>query len=154
MSTGSLFRSWRAVGALLAVLAVSGCKGDDQAPLPPPPPAPSLGDVFPTLPIPPDALPLSQESGQDVAQLLFVSPIPPDSIVEYYRETLTQDQYRLLSEQSSDGVTIFVAEQQGRGLWVTVQSDSAGGSAVMLAGAMVGSSAKAAARQQEPSGQP
>ena len=99
------------------------------------PPRLEIGAVLPNLPLPPQGQPLVREGGADAMQFLFVSPVSPDSIVDYYRNALSTGVFRLINESKTGKSTAFYAEQDGPSIWVTVSPNGSEGSQVIIAGA-------------------
>jgi hypothetical protein len=118
---------------LTAALLVTAC-GDKPAPDPEEAP-PSIAEVFPNLPLPPDGQILSREGTGQAMQMIFSSPQAGDTIANYYRKVLSAPPYELINESTNDGVVSFFVEQNGPSMWVVVQGLEAGGSLVTVAGA-------------------
>jgi hypothetical protein len=118
--------------AALALAAVSGCR--DAAPKPP-----RMGDVFQNLPLPPGASMVSKSGGADAIQITFRSPYSTKRVVNYYREVLSKNGWRLVNQaKAAEGATVLYAEQDGPPLWVTVRpAEDSTASFVDLAGALV-----------------
>lgn len=119
----------------LCALILAACGGAE-------PDAPAEAELpivqaLPNIPFPPGGQPLTSERGGDAAQLLVSTPLVVDSVVDFYRNLLSQPPYRLVNEATEKGVTSFYVEQDGPSLWVTVEGLEAGGSLVRLAGAAV-----------------
>lgn len=129
---------------LVAAALAAGCSGDGREPEET---VMTPIQVLPNLPLPGDAAVVGTEGGVDAAVLVLSTPIPGDSIAEYYRDLLSRPPYRLINEDVTNGVTSFYVEQDGPPLWVTVEPLQAGGTLVRLAGAAVkpDSAAKTAA---------
>jgi hypothetical protein len=126
------------------LVLAAGCnskKPEADAPAPPPP----LSQVLPTLPFPPDAQPVTTQSGADATQVILVTPQSPDSVAAYYRRVLGEPPFRLVNETTSNGVISFLADQNGPSLWVTIQPNGTSGSQVTLAGGAVDSTRKKSA---------
>jgi hypothetical protein len=109
----------------------------------------SLGDVLPNFPLPPQGEALTREGGADAMQFLFVSPMPPDSIVSYYTNVLSTGAFHLINEQKSGKTTALYAEQDGPSIWVTVSPNGNTGSQITIAGATDAAS-KAAMKARQP----
>ena len=115
----------------LAVLALVGCrdKGPEMA---------QVYDVFPTLPMPPAASLVSREGSPDALKLTLRSSAKAAKVEAYYRQTLSKNGWRLVSDaRDAEGAVVLLAEQNGPPLWVRIQStkDSLG-TMVELAGAV------------------
>jgi len=115
----------------LAVLALVGCrdKGPEMA---------QVYDVFPTLPMPPAASLVSREGSPDALKLTLRSSAKAAKVEAYYRQTLSKNGWRLVSDaRDAEGAVVLLAEQNGPPLWVRIQStkDSVG-TIVELAGAV------------------
>jgi hypothetical protein len=115
----------------LAVLALVGCrdKGPEMA---------QVYDVFPTLPMPPAASVVSREGSPEALKLTLRSSAKAAKVEAYYRQTLTKNGWRLVSDaRDAEGAVVLLAQQNGPPLWVRIQStkDSLG-TMVELAGAV------------------
>jgi hypothetical protein len=115
----------------LAVLALVGCrdKGPEMA---------QVYDVFPTLPMPPAASVVSREGSPEALKLTLRSSAKAAKVEAYYRQTLTKNGWRLVSDaRDAEGAVVLLAQQNGPPLWVRIQStkDSVG-TMVELAGAV------------------
>ena len=115
----------------LAVLALVGCrdKGPEMA---------QVYDVFPTLPMPPAASVVSREGSPEALKLTLRSSAKPAKVEAYYRQTLSKNGWRLVSDaRDAEGAVVLLAQQNGPPLWVRIQStkDSVG-TMVELAGAV------------------
>jgi hypothetical protein len=115
----------------LAVLALASCrdKGPEMA---------KVYDVFPTLPMPPAASVVSREGSPDALKLTLRSRVKAAKVEAYYRQTLTTNGWRLVSDaRDAEGAVVLLAQQNGPPLWVRIQStkDSVG-TMVELAGAV------------------
>ena len=130
----------------LAVSAVllSGCR--DKAPEPPP-----LSEAIPNLPLPPLATVVSRAGSEDALQITFKTPLPPDSIVAYYRGVLSSGGWSLVGDtRTADGSIALYAEQDGPPLWVTIRKDSASsGTVLSIGGAVVRARADSASPQTD-----
>jgi hypothetical protein len=115
----------------LAVLALVGCrdKGPEIA---------QVYDVFPTLPMPPAASVVSREGSPEALKLTLRSSSKPAKVEAYYRQTLTKNGWRLVSDaRDAEGAVVLLAQQDGPPLWVRIQStDDSVGTMVELAGAV------------------
>jgi hypothetical protein len=118
--------------AALLVAAVAGC--GDRAPKPP-----ELAEVFPKLPLPPQARFVGQAGGEDALQLTFHSKAAQDQIEKYYTHVFSGGGWRLVNRaKTSDGTLVLLAEQQGPPLWVRIRpTDPSGNTVVELSGARV-----------------
>jgi hypothetical protein len=115
----------------LAVLTLVGCrdKGPEMA---------QVYDVFPTLPMPPAASLVSREGSPDALKLTLRSSAKAAKVEAYYRQTLSKNGWRLVSDaRDAEGAVVLLAQQSGPPLWVRIQStkDSVG-TMVELAGAV------------------
>jgi hypothetical protein len=120
-------RIWVAV----ALLALVGCK--DEAP-----PTPQVSQVFPRLPLPPDASVVSKSGGPEALQITLKSPAKARDVEAYYRALLSRDGWRLVNDmRDRDGSVVLLAEQDGPPLWVRIRStDDSAATMVELAGAI------------------
>ncbi len=118
----------------LALLALVGCrdKGPGMA---------KVSEVFPNLPLPPASSLVSREGGPDALKLTLMSHSRAAKVEAYYRETLTKNGWRLLSDsRDAEGAVVLLAQQDGPPLWVRIQStDDSVATVVELAGALTGS---------------
>lgn len=119
---------------LLAAAALLAACGDKPAPVAEETP-PSVTEVFPNLPLPPEGILLSTQGAGAAMQMVFSSITRGDTIADYYREVLSQPPYQLMNESTNNGVVSFFVEQDGPSMWVVVQGLEAGGSLVTIAGA-------------------
>ncbi len=103
-----------------------------------PKPRPRLADVMPTIPLPPGAVIVTSEHGEDALKIRFRSPATPEELATYYRDLLSQKPWRLVSDAKSGdgGIALYAEQDGGPPLWVTVRkADGSVGSVVELAGA-------------------
>ncbi|MGH7658368.1 MAG: hypothetical protein ACREL6_09040 [Gemmatimonadales bacterium] len=124
------------------VIGVAAC-GDDA-----PPPPPSLSEVLPTLPLPPNATSVvSREGGVDALQLTFGSTLSRDEVAAYYRTSLPDGGWDLVSDQETgQGEISIYAERDRLPIWIGIRSDSTtGGSLVRISGAATGRTRDSAA---------
>ncbi|HEY4319781.1 MAG TPA: hypothetical protein VGM77_01280 [Gemmatimonadales bacterium] len=115
--------------AALAAAAVAGChkgRNTKQA---------DLQAVFPTLPLPPGGELLTKEAGTDAVRLILVTPVGPDSVAAYYRNTLSNDPFHLVNDRVAGKTTSLYAEREDNSpsLWVVVSPNGTDGSQVVLA---------------------
>jgi hypothetical protein len=115
----------------LAVLALVGCR--DKSPE-----MANVHDVFPTLPLPPAASVISREGGPDALKLTLKSHVKPAKVEAYYRETLSKNGWRLVSDaRDGEGAVVLLAQRDGPPLWVRIKStDDSVATMVELAGAV------------------
>ncbi len=114
-----------------------------------PPQTPSVGEVLPNLPLPPDATFLSRAGGPDALQLTVKSPAPPDQVAAYYRKLFKHGGWKLVNDaKDRDGAVVLLAEQKGPPLWVRIrQSDDGHSTVVELAGAVLAKKDSTAGRK-------
>lgn len=106
-------------------------------------------EVLPNIPIPPGGTILTSQSTDEALQMITVTDRSVDSVLTYYRDLLAKEPYRLVSETTTpDGMTSFFVEQDGPGLWVTVQKNGEAGSMVTIVGAVADTAAVAAAKRE------
>jgi hypothetical protein len=98
-------------------------------------PTASLADVLPSIPLPPDGVPIATEGSGDAMQIIVSTPVATDAVVEFYRGVLSRAPYSLLNENAVGSSTSFFVEQDGPSLWVMVEGLPAGGTLVRIAGA-------------------
>lgn len=120
--------------AILALLGTA-CGKNEPAPDPTPP----LAQVLPNIPLPPGATPMAREAGGDAVRLVVSSTSPADTVVAFYRATLSVPPFRLINEAKSGNLTSFYVEQDGPPMWVTVEPAGTTSSIVTIAGAQVDS---------------
>jgi hypothetical protein len=121
----------------MAVLALVACK--DKAPQ-----TPDVAQVFPRLPLPPNASVVSKNSGSDAIQVTLMSAAKAKDVEAYYRAALSEDGWRLVNDmRDRDGSVVLLAEQDGPPLWVRIRStDDSVATIVELAGAVLADTAK------------
>ncbi len=123
----------------MAILALVACK--DKAPEPP-----KVSQVFPNLPLPPNASLVSKGGSADALQITLISPVKAKDVETYYRDVLSKGGWRLMNDmRDRDGSVVLFAEQDGPPLWVRIKStDDSVATIVELAGAVFADSAKRA----------
>src|SRR5687767_9164756 len=100
----------------MAVLALVACK--DKEPQTPP-----LAQVFPKLPLPPNASLVSKSGSSDALQITLMSRAKATDVETYYRALLSRDGWRLVNDmRDRDGSLVLLAEQDGPPLWVRIKS--------------------------------
>jgi hypothetical protein len=104
-----------------------------------PPQTPRVGEVFPNLPLPPQASFVSRAGGPDALQFTFRSPESADQVAAYYRKVFKQGGWKLVNDaKDAEGVVVLLAEQKGPPLWVRIRkADDGHGAVVELAGAVL-----------------
>ena len=119
-------------GALVLGMLLVACR--DRTP-----PTPRVGEVFPNLPLPPNASLVSRASGPDALQFTFRSPESADQVAAYYRKLFKQGGWKLVNDaKDPEGVVALLAERKGQPLWVRIRkSDDGHSSVVELAGAVL-----------------
>jgi hypothetical protein len=125
------------IWAGLAVLALVACK--DKAPQ-----TAKVSDVFPLLPLPPQATVVSRSGSPDALQLTLMSSAKVKDVEAYYRATLTKNGWRLVNDmRDRDGSVVLLAERDGPPLWVRIKStDDSVATVVELAGAIFADTTK------------
>jgi hypothetical protein len=123
----------------VAVLTLVACK--DRAPE-----APDISQVFPNLPLPPQASVVSRSSGSDALQITLMSAAKVGDVEAYYRHTLSKNGWRLVNNmRDRDGSVVLFAERDGPPLWVRIKStDDSVATLVELSGALIADPAKRA----------
>jgi hypothetical protein len=123
----------------MAVLALVACK--DKGPQ-----MPKVSQVFPNLPLPPDASVVSRSGSSDALQLTLVSSAKAKDVEAYYRAMLSKNGWRLVNDmRDRDGSVVLLAEQDGPPLWVRIKStDDSVATVVELAGAVFADTTKRA----------
>jgi hypothetical protein len=127
------------IWAGMAILALLACK--DKGPQ-----MPKVSQVFPNLPLPPQASVVSKSGGSDALQITLISPAKAKDIETYYRAVLSKNGWRLVNDmRDRDGSVVLLAEQDGPPLWVRIKStDDSVATMVELAGAVVADTTKRA----------
>jgi len=123
----------------MAILALVACK--DKGPQ-----TPKVSQVFPNLPLPPNASVVSRSGGADALQLTLLSPVKAKEVEQYYRTMLSKNGWRLVNDmRDKDGSVVLLAEQDGPPLWVRIKStDDSVATLVELAGAIMADTTKRA----------
>ncbi len=115
----------------LAVLALLACRDE-------PPPMAKVTDVFPSLPLPPEASVVSREGSSEALKITMLSRASSSDIASYYRHVLSRNGWRLVSDsRDGDGAVVLLAERDGPPLWVRIQGSDSAGTKVELAGAVL-----------------
>ncbi len=107
---------------------------------PPPPKPPEFEQAFSSLPLPPNPEFVSRSGSADALQITIRTPSDLTQVANYYRHTLSQGNWRLVSDmQNPDGSTALYAEHDGPPLWVRIwKAADRPGTMVQLTGAVVG----------------
>lgn len=118
------------VAAALLAAVLSGC-GDKR------PEPPDFAEVFPNLPLPPNARLVSRAGGEDALQLVFTSTANQGQVEAYYRSVFSGAPWRLVrGAKDKQGAMVLLAEQDGPPLWVRIlPTDGSGTTVVELSGA-------------------
>ena len=129
----------------MAVLALVACKDQDKD-QDKEPQTPRFSEVFPKLPLPPNASVVSKSGGSDALQITLMSSAKAKDVETYYRAVLSRDGWRLVNDmRDRDGSVVLLAEQDGPPLWVRIRStDDSAATIVELAGAILPATAKRA----------
>lgn len=100
---------------------------------------PSLEAAFSHLPLPPEPELVSQAGSADALQLTLHSSAKLAEVTNYYRNTLSSGNWRLVSDtKSADGSVVLYAEQDGPPMWVRIWSPrDRRGTMVQLTGAVI-----------------
>ena len=127
------------IWAAVAVLALVACKDSESK-------MARISDVFPNLPLPPQASVVSQSGGADALQLTLMSSAKAKDVEAYYRALLGKNGWRLVNDmRDRDGSVALLAERNGQPLWVRIKStDDSVATMVELAGAVLPDTAKRA----------
>jgi len=127
------------IWAGMAILALLACK--DKGPQ-----TPKVSQVFPNLPLPPNARVVSKSGGSDALQITLISPFKAKDVETYYRAILSKNEWRLVNDmRDRDGAVVLFAEQNGPPLWVRIKStDDSVATIVELAGAVFADTSKRA----------
>jgi hypothetical protein len=122
----------RVVGTAALVCAMlAGC--EDRAPK-----QPKVADVFPNLPLPPQASFVSRSGGSDALQLTLRSGRPSGEVEAYYLKVLSTNGWRLVNQaKAAGGAVVLLAEQDGSPLWVRIKAEDSTTTMVELAGAVL-----------------
>jgi hypothetical protein len=127
------------IWACVVLVALVGCK--DKKPQ-----TPKLAQVFPNLPLPPQASLVSRSGGPDALQITLMSQSKVADVESYYRQVLTRNGWRLVNDmRDRDGSMVLFAERDGPPLWVRIKStDDSVATLVELSGAVMADPAKRA----------
>jgi hypothetical protein len=124
-------------GLICAGLVLLGCKSEPRSSQPTPP---DVAKAFSNLPLPPNPELVSRAGSSDALQLTVFSPADFDQVTEFYRNVLSGQHWRLVSDKkNSDGSIVLYAEQTGPPLWVRIWKLGDRGTMVELTGAVVDS---------------
>lgn len=123
----------RTLPVCCVLIALLACGGEPAKP----PQSPKLGDVLPTILMPPDGELVSRSGGTEAISLQFHTRHSPDSVAAYYRKVFSKAPWRLVGDsKTQDGGIALYAQQIGPPLWVTIKKlDGAAGTEVDLVGA-------------------
>jgi hypothetical protein len=123
----------------MAILVLVACR--DKGPQ-----MPKVSQVFPNLPLPPQASVVSKSGGSDALQITLISPAKAKDVERYYRAVLSKNGWRVLNDmRDRDGAVVLLAERDGPPLWVRIKStDDSVATMVELAGAVVADTTKRA----------
>jgi hypothetical protein len=102
------------------------------------PKGPKMADVFPNLPLPPQATFVSRSGGAEALQITLRSSRKADEVVAYYRATFKTGGWNLVSDvRDAEGAVVLLAKQKGPPLWVRIRStEDSAASLVELSGAV------------------
>jgi hypothetical protein len=118
-----------------ACVLLIACKSQHPAAQPK---GPDFTKAFSNLPLPPDPELVSRSNGSDALQLTIHSPASMDQVTAFYRQVLSGEKWRLISDRNNpDGSTTMYAEQNGPPLWVRIWKLGDRGTMVELTGAVV-----------------
>jgi hypothetical protein len=123
----------------MAILALVACK--DKGPQ-----TPKVSQVFPNLPLPPNASVVSRSGGADALQITLMSSAKAKDVETYYRAMLSKNGWRLMNDmRDKDGSVVLFAERNGPPLWVRIKStDDSVATLVEIAGAVLADTASRA----------
>jgi hypothetical protein len=118
----------------LAALVLVACRSDSRDS---PPRTLDFPKAFSNLPLPPNPELVSRAGSAEALQLTFHTANRMEQVTEYYRTTLSNVPWRLVSDtKNSDGSTTLYAEHDGPPLWVRIWKLGDRGTMVELTGAM------------------
>jgi hypothetical protein len=119
------------IRAVVLGLILAGCGNSEPKP-------PKMSEVFPNLPLPPQAEFVSRSGGKDALQVTVRSPFKAEQVLAYYREILKTGGWQLVNEaRDAEGAVVLFAKQKGPPLWVRIRStDDSTGALVELSGAL------------------
>ena len=118
-----------------AGLLLFACKSERRASQPK---GPDPLKVFSNLPLPPEPELVARSNGSDALQLTIHSPADMDQVTAFYRQVLSGEHWRVISDRTNpDGSTVLYAEQNGPPLWVRIWKLGDRGTMVELTGAVV-----------------
>jgi hypothetical protein len=116
----------------LLVIACGSDTGSDQ------PRTAEFAKAFSNLPLPPDPELVSKSGSPDALQLTIHTAMDVDKVTDYYRQVLSGEHWRLVSDRKNpDGSTVLYAEQNGPPLWVRIWKLGDRGTMVELTGAVL-----------------
>ena len=118
----------------MGLVLLVACESEPRTPKPP-----RLDKAFSTLPLPPNPELVSRAGSADALQLTIRTPADLPLVTKYYRTTLSQGDWRLVSDmENPDGSTALYAEHDGPPLWVRIwKAQDQPGTMVQLTGAVV-----------------
>lgn len=125
----------------VAAVILAACGSESRSPK-----LPNAGEVFPSLPLPPQPEFIARSGSADALQITLFSPTQTPKVTDYYRRTLGSGGWRLISDaKNPDGSVVFYAEQKGMPLWVRIWSTSdSAGTMIEMSGARVARDSTAA----------
>ena len=114
-----------------AAAVVSGCRSDAPEAVTPP----DVFVAFPNLTMPPGGRLVSRGGGADAVELTIHSPGSLESVAGYFREYLSRNPWRLVSDaKSGDGGVVLYGESDKRPIWVRLRAIDGGVETVMTGG--------------------
>jgi hypothetical protein len=122
-----------ALSAICVLLVACGWNRDSDQPH-----TPEFSKAFANLPLPPDPELVSKSGSSDALQLTIHTPMDVQKVTDYYRQVLSGEHWRLMSDSKNpDGSTVLYAEQNGPPLWVRIWALGDRGTMVELTGAVL-----------------
>lgn len=125
------------IWVVVAALALVAC--EDKSPQ-----LPMVSQVFPNLPLPPQASVVSRSGSPEAMQITLTSSATAQDVEAYYRGALGKNGWRLVKDsRDSEGTIALLAEQEGRPLWIRIKGTDDGRATVIeLAGTIVADSVR------------
>lgn len=115
------------------VVCLVACSGEPDVD------TPQVSEAFPVIPLPPNSGVVGQSGGQGALLIRFYSTESDSVILEYYRNTFSNDPWVLISDAASpDGSQVLYVERDKQPMWVRIyRASGSPGSMIELSGAVV-----------------